>query len=1134
MKRICFLLFFLVYQGVTVHAQTCVNNDPCNLVCNPHMEDLDGDCTIPNPHCYFHFSNGCTNNNGGTGFSNWTTLYGVPFWFGPSTTCNQNLYNYTPLPGDPGGDIGIRNINVFGTGTNVTHNSAFRTDVDVNPNTNYLLSFFRTNLIANSLTPSAGYDVGLTRAADITWNGGFIGNLVTDFSIMGEGTYTGTHWEQVITCFTTDNNPNYNVLYFEGKHPPTTAIQGNKFDKVELIEDRLLDTPTSYDVLCDEPTSIGIDLCTVANLEYQWWDVTNTPVQLTAFINGTGVSGILQNANTNLLPYTVTAVNGIGSIIEISGLSVDRQLELRRVQQVVGQYNIPINNTTCNNAVVPVDLIADCDSSGCPLPAVRTISFTQGDDCVFDFFTNMPPLPGETFTWDVYADGFFDGTGGSHTATFPSNAGYTVNLIITNSCGSITIPFTFRVYCEPEDPCPLPAVRGISFAQADDCMFNFFTNMLPLPGETYTWDVYADGFFDGTGPSHTATFPSSGAYTINLTVTNSCGSITIPFDFRIGCETIEPCPLPAARDIFFSQGSNCYVHDFYTNPVPASLGETVEWDFDNDGIADAGTTTTFPSNGTYTINLILTNSCGTTVVPYNVVVDCKPCSWPKAYGSAAQMETGDGIVVDAQGNVFVHGSVDPSVIFEDLSTVPGGVFLAKYDNCGLLLWVNDVSAYGKHADKIRIDNLGNPIILATDGVPGDTEIEFRLTKFSNSNGSIIWSDRIEAANVLFSPSFDVNMNTNEVYLVANVVNYLKITQADGTMIVNASSPSGSFNYPKDQGYVIKLDASGNQIWQDRTIAKHGFSTFHDVVVGENLDQVYINGSATNHPHAVGEIFFNSNPSIVMEPTATFRLFIASYSAAGNLSYVNMHTTIKGATDAQIEFSNTDKQIYLNNDGKLQLFNSLGDFLSSVPIPGQSSRIHYNQVDNYLLTCGITTTCSGLAMNKYVGTTNTWTYQTGPSPCSSTGSMYGVFADPTTDKIFLTGSFWNGNLSFSATDVLSNAGGRDVFISKIRDLGSSVSYQKGNASSDTPTLDEDEALSAIQVYPNPTSGVVKVKSAQHGRLELLNTIGTTIDQKYFSTAKGSVEFDLTELPAGMYFIKFSDSAGNIEIKKLIKQ
>jgi hypothetical protein len=74
---------------------------------------------------------------------------------------------------------------------------------------------------------------------------------------------------------------------------------------------------------------------------------------------------------------------------------------------------------------------------------------------------------------------------------------------------------------------------------------------------------------------------------------------------------------------------------------------------------------------------------------------------------------------------------------------------------------------------------------------------------------------------------------------------------------------------------------------------------------------------------------------------------------------------------------------------------------------------------------------------------------------------------------------------------------------------------------------------LLVYPNPTSGSVKVTSDNTlNSLIIADIFGNDVWHSKISS--NSFEIDLNGIPAGIYFVRLSDSKGNSLMRKIIKQ
>ena len=534
---------------------------------------------------------------------------------------------------------------------------------------------------------------------------------------------------------------------------------------------------------------------------------------------------------------------------------------------------------------------------------------------------------------------------------------------------------------------------------------------------------------------------------------------------------------------FTVDASNCGDYTFQSNTQ--NNGETHQWDFQNDGVLDAsGTTVNFiyPALGTYEVVHTVSNSCGTksdttTITISNCVIPVN-CLWPRNYGSnAALNENSDAVVVDQSGNVFVHGLVDPSVIFENGTSIASGVYLAKYDSCGALLWVNDVQAYGYKFSNMKIDNLGNPIYLATTANnSSDSDISYFLTKFSNSNGNVIWSNEIEQWKYLPWPAFDIDMSNNNIYLVTNVNRYCRVKQSNGNYIINYTAPVLSSTYPKTRSFVIGFNPNGMQLWNDYLVAASGNGKIMDIVVGESTNRLYLAGDISTHPsNTMGSLSFGSNPSMSFTTTNDKQLFIASFTLAGNVVYSNVHPfQVDQQGLDQIEFSNTDNEIYLTTVfDQTHLFNASGNWLTTFNT-SNVVETYFDQTSNFLYTCGLLSTGNSvmtgvLQIDKYDRTTKIWSYVRNDLPAKAFATD--IFKDPTSNQVYFSGAYWDGDFSFNATDVMYLAGQRDAYVTRIKDQGSSVAYRKtsvGNA------IEAQDELETLTVFPNPSEGKFKFK------------------------------------------------------------
>lgn len=85
---------------------------------------------------------------------------------------------------------------------------------------------------------------------------------------------------------------------------------------------------------------------------------------------------------------------------------------------------------------------------------------------------------------------------------------------------------------------------------------------------------------------------------------------------------------------------------------------------------------------------------------------------------------------------------------------------------------------------------------------------------------------------------------------------------------------------------------------------------------------------------------------------------------------------------------------------------------------------------------------------------------------------------------------------------------------------------------TDDIGENEATAFATLYPNPTTGQVTILGQDLQTAEVINTLGQCV-----ATAKGEGErltVDISNLPAGIYFVNVTDGEGRKCVKKVVKE
>lgn len=239
------------------------------------------------------------------------------------------------------------------------------------------------------------------------------------------------------------------------------------------------------------------------------------------------------------------------------------------------------------------------------------------------------------FVWD-FGDGtapvtVFTNAPQIHTYTAPGN--YTVTLSAQNSCGTTTESNSICV----EDP-PVPAFTLSPSTGCFPLVSNITntTTTLNTCNVTYVWSVTFNGspctpssgtfnFTNGTNANSfepQITFNDMGNYTVTLSVTNSCGTIT----------ATQPVVVMGPPQVTLNPIASICAGQTITptaNYIDCSSPITnYSWTFPGGSPANSSTdipgTISFASGGNPTVTIAVTNSCGTVNTTQNISVTNSP------------------------------------------------------------------------------------------------------------------------------------------------------------------------------------------------------------------------------------------------------------------------------------------------------------------------------------------------------------------------------------------------------------------------------------------------------------------------------------------------------------------------------
>src|SRR6476661_1187 len=421
------------------------------------------------------------------------------------------------------------------------------------------------------------------------------------------------------------------------------------------------------------------------------------------------------------------------------------------------------------------------------------------------------------------------------------------------------------------------------------------------------------------------------------------------------------------------------------------------------------------------------------------------------------------VAVDAAGHVYVTGYFTTRLeLGSTVLTSPGtDAYLAKYDAQGALQWVRQGGAGDIYAQGIALDAAGN-VVIAGDYA---TAVDFGGSALS---GGGLFMYKVSPAGAVLQAS-QVSNNApavaNDLALDAAGNAYLTGTFS-GSVTMGSTTLSSAGG---DDIFLCKLDAAGNLLW-----AQSAGGTDDDGAQSVAVDasgNAVIGGFADYTFSGAGE-------------SSSF--YVARYSPQGTAVWSRKVTP---SVDASY---NVGGVAY---DGR-------GGFYVTGAFRGMA-------------TFGSTALSAGTEDNLFVARydgqgTAIWAGQATNSSSTSASIGFDLAADAS-GNIFVTGAMV-GTVQLGALP--ATTGGIDAFVAKLS-AGAVLATRSATA-----TL-------ALDAYPNPASGSTTLAlPAGGGHLVLTDALGRTVREQALPTVAGPCPVALTGLAPGFYQLRATLGNGRV--------
>lgn len=334
-------------------------------------------------------------------------------------------------------------------------------------------------------------------------------------------------------------------------------------------------TPGTYDVTLIVSNSTGDDTLTLTDY------ITVLPQP---------VAGFTSNVNGLTASFTNTSTHATSYLWEFGDGETSTAANPTHTYAEDGTYTVTLSATNDCGTVTTTQTVTIVT----PPTAGFSANVTTGCAPLTVQFSNQSSENATSFEWEFPGGNPGTSTAENPTVTYSTPGTYTVTLTVSNTAGNNTSTLTnFVVVNTLPDP---------GFNLNTNVFTVNFTNTT-TNGTSYTWDFGDGGTSTDVNPVHTYT--GDGTYTVTLTATNDCGSITYTQEVVI-------TSMPQAG---FSASETTGCAPFTVQFSDQSSSNTAEWAWSFPGGEPSSSTlqnpvVTYNLPGVYTVTLTASNALG--------------------------------------------------------------------------------------------------------------------------------------------------------------------------------------------------------------------------------------------------------------------------------------------------------------------------------------------------------------------------------------------------------------------------------------------------------------------------------------------------------------------------------------------
>lgn len=495
--------------------------------------------------------------------------------------------------------------------------------------------------------------------------------------------------------------------------------------------------------------------------------------------------------------------------------------------------------------------------------------------------------------------------------------------------------------------------------------------------------------------------------------------------------------------------------------------------------------------------------------------------WAISMGGTAA-EQGNGLVVDAVGNVFVTGTfISATADFDPgpgtaILTNPAGsnVFLAKYDPSGNYQWALGIGDIGLNTGNgLALDAMGNVYVTGgfnnlVDFDPGpDTAIltavstDMFVAKY-DSNGNYVWAESLGGAGVDAGRGVVVD-RSNSVYVVGSIASPIGYFNPSGANIPVTTGAGATF--------VLKLSCRSFVSITHTACDRFTFNGVTYTASGAYTD-TFTNAAACDSFVTLHLTITSSsaNPIVTGHYCDSVTFNDVTYTSSG--TYTQQYRNVAGC-DSSITYALTIGKSNGSSDAQLACDSFMLDDVRVFATSGIHTITYTNKSGcDSVVQLVLIINPSPIASIASNGTTLT------------AGSSMGIgyqWVDCANGFAIIPGATGqsytpekNGNY---AVIVTSHFGCSDT---------SECHSVEGNA-----TVHELGSGNRLQLYPNPTEVQVTIQAEQPFRnatIRLVNMAGQVLTEQ--ANLQGQlISLDMMKYAGGVYFVEVSEEGKTVRMK-----